>query len=68
MTRVIGKLDRSEFILDPVEAWRRGRVLDRMLAHALPPHPRGVSCGTHAEFNRLDDLRNAEIVRRFNPG
>lgn len=68
MTRVVGKLDRSEFILDPVEAWRRGRVLDRMLARALFPHPRGVFRGTHAEFNRLDDLRSAELARRLNPG
>ena len=67
MTRVVGKLDRSEFILDPVEAWHRGRALDRMLAHALPPHPRGVFRGTHAEFERRDALRSAEIARRLNP-
>ena len=67
MTRVVGKLDRSEFILDPVEAWHRGRVLDRMLASALPPHSRGVFRGTHAEFERRDALRSAEIARRLNP-
>jgi hypothetical protein len=66
MTRIVGKLDRSEFILDPVEAWHRGRILDRMLAHALPPHPRGVFRGTHAEFERRDALRSAEIARRLN--
>lgn len=68
MTRIVGKLDRSEFILDPVEAWHRGRALDRMLAGALPPHPRGVFRGTHTEFNWLDDLRGAEIARRLSPG
>ena len=66
MTRVVGKLDRSEFILDPVEAWHRGRMLDRMLASALPPHPRGAFRGTHAEFNRLDDLRGVEIALHLN--
>ena len=68
MTRVVGKMDRSEFILDPVEAWHRGRVLDRMLAKALPPHPRGVFRGTHAEFDRLDASRSLEIARRLNAG
>lgn len=68
MTRVVGRKDRSEFILDPVEAWHRGRVLDRMLARALPPHPRGVFRGPHAEFERLDALRSVEIARRLNSG
>ena len=66
MTRIVGKQDRSEFILDPVEAWHRGRALDRMLARAVPPHPRGVFRGIHAEFNRMDALRSAEIARRLN--
>ena len=68
MTRIVGKLDRSEFILDPVEAWHRGRALDRMLAGALPPHPRGVFRGTHAEFERRDALRCVDIARRLNAG
>ena len=66
MTRIVGGRDRSEFVLDRGEAWRRGRVLDRMLAHALPPHARGVIRATHAEFNRLDDLRALEAARRLN--
>lgn len=66
MTRIVGKQDRSEFVLDPVEAWHRGRALDRLLAQAVPPHPRGVFRGTHAEFNRMDALRSAEIARRLN--
>ena len=41
---------------------------DRMLAHALPPHPRGVFRATHAEFERLDALRSVEIARHLNPG
>lgn len=68
MTRIVGKLDRSEFILDPVEAWHRGRALDGMLASALPPHPRGVFRATHAEFERRDALRRADIARRLNSG
>lgn len=66
MTRVVGKLDRTEFVTDPVEAWHRGRALDRMLARALPPHPRGVFRATHAEFERRDALRSASIARRLN--
>lgn len=66
MTRVVGKKNRSEFVLDPVEAWRRGRELDAMLKSALPPHPRGVFRATHAEFERRDALRRVEIARRLN--
>jgi len=66
MTRLVGKQDRSEFILDPVEAWHRGRALDRMLAQARPPHPRGVFRGTHAELERQDEARRIEIARALN--
>lgn len=66
MTRIVGRQDRSEFILDPVEAWHRGRLLDRMLAQALPPRPRGVLRATHAAFERLDELRRVEAARRLN--
>ena len=68
MTRIVGKQDRSEFVLDPVEAWHRGRALDGMLAQALPPHPCGVFRATHAEFERRDALRSIEIARRLNKG
>jgi hypothetical protein len=68
MTRVVGTKDRSEIMLDPVEAWHRGRGLDRMLAHASPPHPRGVFRGTHAYFDQLDAERRAAAARRLNPG
>jgi len=63
MTRIVGSRDRSEFILDPVEAWHRGRVLDRMLAHVEPPRPHGVFRGTHAEFERIDEARRIELAR-----
>lgn len=66
MTRIAGTQERSEIILDPVEAWQRGRVLDRMLAQAVPPHPRGVFRGTHAELDRLDAERRLETARRLN--
>ena len=68
MTRTVGNKDRSEFVLDPVEAWHRGRALDRLLAQALPPHPRSVFCGTHADFARRDALRSAQIAHRLNAG
>jgi hypothetical protein len=66
MTRIVGRQERSEFILDPVEAWHRGRLLDRMLAQAQPPRPRGVWRGTPAAFERLDELRRLEAARRLN--
>jgi len=68
MTRIVGRQDRSEFILDPVEAWHRGRQLDLMLAQSLPARARGVTRGTHAEFNRLDEARGVEAARRLNRG
>jgi hypothetical protein len=68
MTRTVGSQDRPEFVLDPVEAWHRGQILDSMLAHALPPRPRGVFRGTHADFDRLDEARRVEIARRLNQG
>jgi len=66
MTRIVGRQNRSEFILDPVEAWHRGRRLDRMLAQAQAAHPRGVSRGTHAAFERFDEERRIETARRLN--
>jgi hypothetical protein len=66
MTRIVGRQNRSEFILDPVEAWHRGKRLDRMLAQAQAARPRGVSRGTHAAFERLDQERRIETARRLN--
>jgi hypothetical protein len=68
MTRVVGTKERSEIILDPVEAWHRGRKLDQMLANASPPHPRGAFRGTHADLDRLDAERHSATARRLNPG
>ena len=66
MTRIVGKQNRTEYVLDPVEAWHRGRDLDRMLASAMPTRPRGVMRATFAEFERLEKLRRIEIARRLN--
>jgi hypothetical protein len=66
MTRIVGEKNRSEFVLDPVEAWHRGRLLDRMLAQSQPARARGVSRGSHAEFERLDRARRIEAARRLN--
>lgn len=65
MTRVVGTRQRSEFVADPQEAWQRARALDRMLP-GLTPVACGVRRASHAEFNRLDDLRALEAARRLN--
>jgi hypothetical protein len=66
--RTVGAKDRSDIELDPVEAWRRARVLDRMLRGAAPDFERGVKRGTHEYFNRLDDERRVRIARAINAG
>ena len=66
MTRTVGNQDRCEFILDPAQALRRGRVLDAMLAAARPPKPCGVTRATHRAMNAADDQREVEIARRLN--
>ena len=62
--RIVGKLNRTEFELDPVEALRRGAEIDRKMKLMLPPHPRGVWRGTHEFFNRMDDERALLMARR----
>ena len=66
MTRIVGTRNRTEFILDPVEAWHRGRVLDQMLAAALMPVEHGVKRAPHHVFNAIDDARQLEQARRLN--
>jgi hypothetical protein len=68
MTRIVGTRDRSEFVLDPLEALRTGARLDAMLAGLNPPRPRGVLRATHRELNAIDDARQLEIARRLNSG
>jgi hypothetical protein len=64
--RIVGAQDRSEIETDAVKAYRRGRVLDRMLHAADPPRPRGVTRGSHEYFNRVDAERQVQIARRLN--
>lgn len=66
MTRIVGTQNRSEFILDPVEAWHRGRALDQMLAATRIPVQRGVQRAPHRVFNRIDDLRQLEQAGLLN--
>ena len=66
MTRVVGTQNRDEFILDPQQAWHRGRVLDQMLAAARLPVERGVKRAPHHVFNQIDDLRQLEQARLLN--
>lgn len=65
--RVIGpNRGHTEFELDPVQAYRRGRALDAMLRAALPPPRRGVFRGSLADFARQDEARMREIARKLN--
>ncbi|MCY7319181.1 MAG: hypothetical protein LH617_10730 [Ramlibacter sp.] len=66
MIRTVGRHDRSEFVLDPAEALRQGRLVDRMLARARPQVRRGVFRASHNKFNEMDDLRQVEAARRLN--
>ncbi len=66
MTRIVGTRNRTEFILDPVEAWHRGRVLDQMLAAARMPVEHGDKRAPHHVFNAIDDARQLEQARRLN--
>ena len=59
-------MNRTEFVLEPAEAWRRGRALDRLLSAAALPYHRGVLRATHAELNRLDERRALDVARRLN--
>lgn len=60
----VGKLDRTEIELDPLLAWRRGRVLDAMLRTAMPAPPHGVQRGSFDKFDRQDEQRRTEAARR----
>ena len=66
MTRIVGTQNRSEFIPDPVQAWHRGRALDKMLAGARIPVERGVRRVSHRVFNEIDDARQLEQARLIN--
>ena len=64
--KTIGNFPRDEIVIDPTEALRRGRVLDQMLISARPPLPRGVTRGTHAMFQAMDEQRMIAIARALN--
>jgi hypothetical protein len=66
MTRIVGNRNRSEFILDPVQALRQGAMVDAMLASARLPRPRGITRASHRAMNALDDQRQFEVARRLN--
>ena len=66
MTRVVGHARSTQFERDPVKAYRRARAIDAMLRSVLPRRPRGVTRGTHAHFNRVDDARMIEAARKLN--
>jgi hypothetical protein len=64
--RIVGRQNRSEIELDPVEALRRGSILDAMLRAAIPPVARGVTRGSLEYFNRVDAERQIETARKLN--
>ena len=64
--KTIGKFPRDEIVIDPAEALRRGRVLDQMLKSALPPIPHGVTRGTHAMFQAMDEQRMIAAAKKLN--
>jgi hypothetical protein len=67
--RVIGRRENwSEVELDPVKAYRRGRVLDAMLQRAIPAPKRGAYRGSFEFFAREDEARAIEAARRINTG
>jgi hypothetical protein len=69
MVRIIGKQDRDEFELDPLEAHRRGRKLDKMLKRPSSARPGTVIRAPHRHLNELDDRRALEAAARLNrPG
>ena len=65
MTRTVGSRERTEIVLDPAEALRRGFILDNMLRGALPARRHGVVRATHSRLNELDDRRQLEAARRI---
>ena len=64
--RIVGQNNRSEIELDPLQAYRRGRILDAMLHHTRPPIQHGVTRGSLEYFNRLDAERQTQIARALN--
>ena len=67
MKRIVGNQDRYEFIVDPGQALRRGRLLDAMLASERVPRPRAVTRATHSAMNKTDDQYQLEAARLLNP-
>ena len=64
--RVVGTQNRQEIELDPLEAYRRGRVRDSRLRAVVPERSHGVTRGTHEYFNRIDEERQVLIARKLN--
>jgi hypothetical protein len=64
--RIVGKKIRPEIELDPVEAFRRARNMDKLFQSVDFPRSRGVFRGSHAHFNRLDADRQMHIARLLN--
>jgi hypothetical protein len=66
MTRTVGNLNRTEFILNPALAHRQGLKLDKLLSSADLPRLRGVTRGFHQVMNQMDDERALQIAKRLN--
>ncbi len=64
--RIIGKQQRTEFILNIEEAMRIGTQLDQTLALASIPPRQGVRRMTHAQMNAEDLARSVQMAKRLN--
>jgi len=68
MVRVVGKLDRSPYVLDPLEALRMGRRVDAQLSSASVPRVRGVVRARHEVLNEMDARRQLKAALRVAAG
>ena len=64
--RVVGKLQRQEFILDIEEAMHRGAQFDSMLLLGGIPRNSGVRRMTQEQMNAEDEARIMQMARLVN--
>ena len=62
MTRFVGSRDRSAFILDPAEAWRRGRAL--IALGRLQAQARQQERDTLSMKDVIEEVKSARKIRR----
>lgn len=65
--RVVGTQDRSDIEIDPVEAYRRSRLVDEQLKTGAMPRPIGVTRATANARALMDDAHMLQAARRVDP-